>query len=80
MHSLPLPLTTLFKKKVLFFFFLIYFWLGLVFIAVQGRSLVVAGERYALAVVLGLLIAAASLVAERQLSGTWVSVLSSQAR
>ena len=46
----------------------------------QGLSLVVAGERYALAVVLGLLIAAASLVAERQLSGTWVSVLSSQAR
>ena len=46
----------------------------------QGLSLAVAGERDALAVVLGLLIAAASLAAERRLLGTWVSVLSSQAR
>ena len=46
----------------------------------QGLSLVVAGERDALAVVLGLLIAAASIVAERGMLVTWVSVLSSQAR
>ena len=46
----------------------------------RGLSLAVAGEGYFVAVVLGLLIAAASLFAEHQLLGTWASVLSSQAQ
>ena len=60
------------------YFFIIYFyscfWLCWVFAAAQVSLLVVASRGYSVAVVLGLLIAAVSLV-EHRLEGTRVSVV-----
>ena len=53
------------KKKIYLF---VYFWLPWVFIAMHRLSLVVASRVYS-AVVHGLLIAVASLVAEHRLYG-----------
>ena len=52
--------------KILFIYFIIYFWLHWVFIAAHGLSVVAASRGYSV-VVCGLLIAMASLVEEHQL-------------
>ena len=70
-HSIELPwsrkTTYLCFKKCALLFFLIYFQLCWVSDAAHGLSLVVVSRGYSLAVVHGLLIVVASLVAEHRL-------------
>ena len=53
----------------------IYSQLCWVFVAARGLPLVAVSLGYAIGAVLRLLVAVASLVAERRLQGTWASVV-----
>ena len=80
LHFHFLSNSELFLYHVFFFinlkiYFLIQFWLYWVFIAACGLSLVAGSEGYSLVTVPGILIAAASLVAEHKLQGTQASAV-----
>ena len=67
--ALEAPLSVLVSSSTLFpvIIIIMYFWLHWVFVAAHGLSLVTASGAYSLAMVCGLLIVAASLVAEHRL-------------
>ena len=78
--SLVFPLHTMRQALVLFltfkkFYLPTYFWLYSVFIAARGLSLLAVSRGFSLVVMLRLLTAAASLVAEHGLQGTQASVV-----
>ena len=56
-----------FYISISIYYLFVYFWLCWVFVALHGLSLVTASRGYSLAVVHGLVIAVASLVAEYRL-------------
>ena len=66
---------TIVFSELNFIYFFFYFWLYQVFIAAQAFTLVAEREGYSLVVVLWLLIAAASLVAEHRLQAAQASVV-----